>query len=133
MTHPNEDTLLQFVLQTLVESDSSDIKEHLTGCMDCRASVRRMREEVGRIGSVRIQVDVPSAPILPVFQDAPWRRWGWAAGLAAGFLLGILTAHLADGGRPETVPQRLVTRAASSPTSGFTPCRAQDLQTVIRR
>ena len=132
MTHPDEDTLLQFVLQTLGESDYSDVRKHLSRCVHCQGLERKLQQELGRIERVQIQVDAPRFLRLPVLSDAPLRRWRWVAGLAAGFLLGILTARLADYRHPATVPQRLVTQAAPSSPSAYIPCRALDLETALR-
>jgi hypothetical protein len=129
MNHPNEDMLLQFVLETLGDADASNICEHLTECVECRALEVKLRGEVGRIGSVDIHVDMPRVLRLPGVVETPFRHWAWVAGLAAGFLLGMLTARLGEDRHPAAVPQMLATKAATSPISGYIPCRAVDLQT----
>jgi anti-sigma factor RsiW len=129
--HPNEDDLLQYVLQTLGEFDHAEIRKHLSQCEQCRACAQKLEQEIERLGSVRIRVDGPRVPRLPGFSFAPVRRWGWAAGLAAGFLLGILTAHLAENNHPVAVPQRLITTAASSGSSGYVSCQAMDVRTAL--
>jgi anti-sigma factor RsiW len=131
MTHPHDDDLLQFVLQTLEESDHAEIRQHLSQCEQCRVRERKLQEEIERLGRVEIQMDMPRAPRLPTVPFVYARRWGWAAGLAAGFLLGFLTAHLAEDTRPVAVPQRLITTAASSSSSGYVSCQAMDVRTVF--
>lgn len=132
MTHPDEDTLLQFILRTLGEPDDSGVREHLSRCAECRALEQKMQQELARLQEIEIRVDTPGFLRLPVLADAPARHWRWVAGLAAGFLLGILTARLADSGPPAAVPQRLTTQAVSSPPSAYIPCRAVDLKTALR-
>jgi hypothetical protein len=131
MNHPSEDSLIQLVLQTLGESDYAETQEHISRCEQCRARARKLQEEVGRIGSVKIQVDVPRAPRLPGVPRAYIRRWGWVAGLAAGFLLGLLTTHFGEERHPNAVPQRLVTTAALNSSSGYVSCQAMDVRTVL--
>jgi hypothetical protein len=131
MTHPNEDDLLQYVLQTLGEFDHAEIRKHLSQCEQCRACAQNLEQEIERLGSVRIRVDGPRVPRPPGFTFAPVRRWGWAAGLAAGFLLGILTARLSDDRPPVAVPQRLMTTTDPAGSSGYFPCPAMDVRTAF--
>ena len=149
MNHPNEDMMLQFVLETLGDDDASNsflllgvtmqveqvnlikrLHEVLPHAAECRAVEVKLRGEVGRIGSVDIHVDMPRVLRLPGVVETQFRHWAWVAGLAAGFLLGMLTARLGEDRHPAAVPQMLATKAATSPISGYIPCQAVDLQTL---
>lgn len=128
MNHPDEDRLLQYVLQTLGESESSDVRTHLSQCERCRELERILQADVERLGSVPVKVDIPEPPGLTGFPGANIRRWGWAAGLAAGFLLGFFVARTSEEHQPIPVPQRLVTATIRTPPSGYVQCQALDVK-----
>ncbi len=128
MNHPEEDRLLQYVLQTLGESDASEIREHLSQCEGCREIERNLQVDVERIGSVRMQVTIPEPPALTGLPGRYVRRWGWAAGLAAGFLLGFFVARVSYESPPIPVPQRLVTSTIRTSPSAYVTCQALDVK-----
>ncbi len=133
MNHPEEDRLLQYVLQTLGESDASEVREHLSQCEGCREIERNLQVDVEKIGSVRMQVAIPEPPALRSLPGEYVRRWGWAAGLAAGFLLGFLVARASYESPPIPVPQRLVTSTIRTAPSGFVQCQALDVKAFHKR
>ncbi len=132
MNHPDDDTLLQFVLRTVGEAEYSALQQHLSLCEQCREREREMQAEVERLGAIQMQIDLLELPRLPGPIRATIARWGWAAGLAAGFLLGMLTAALTNEEHPAAVPQRLVTTTVVSSSSGYIPCQASDVKTVYK-
>jgi hypothetical protein len=129
MTHPDGDTLLQFVLETLDESDNSAVREHLSACEECRERQRKLEGEITRLASVDLPVTMVAPPRLP------WKvRLGSsvskiAAVLAVGFLLGYATALLSNPVHPIPVQQRLIPAQGRVPSSGYVPCQQVDLRT----
>jgi hypothetical protein len=129
MTHPDSDTLLGFVLQTLDESDSSAVREHLSACEECRERQRKLEGEVARLASVDLQVKMVAPPRLPRRSRLHISVSKFAAVLAAGFLLGYATALLSNPVRPVPVQQRLIPAQVIVPSSGYVPCQGVDLRT----
>jgi hypothetical protein len=130
MTHPNDDRLLEFVLQALEETDSSEVRAHLLKCEQCRDLRRKLQSQVERLGRIDMQIDIPEPSRLPGTQSQFGAVWRWAAVLAAGFLLGFLTAQLSDNAHPIPVPQRLIPAQAPTSSSGYVSCQALDLRTL---
>jgi predicted anti-sigma-YlaC factor YlaD len=133
MTHPNADTLLEFVLQTLEESDNSIVREHLSTCEQCRELQQMLEGEVKRLESIDMHFDVPSPPRLPRRSRLLMTVSRLAAVLAVGFLLGYVTAQLFDPVRPIPVQQRLIPTQVEVSSSGYIPCQAVDLKTIRAR
>jgi hypothetical protein len=129
MTHPHDDGLLEFVLQTLEESDSSVVRAHLLECEQCRDLQRKLQSQVERLGSIDMRIDIPERTRLPGTPRQFAAAWRWAAVLAAGFLLGLLTARLSDKAHPIHVPQRLIVQTPTS-SFGYVSCQALDLRTL---
>jgi hypothetical protein len=130
MTHPNDDRLLEFVLQTLEESEYSVVRAHLLECEQCRDLQRKLQSQVERLGSIDMQIDMAEPSRLPGTPRQFVAAWRWAAVLAAGFLVGFLTARLSDNAHPIAVPQRLIPAEAPTPSSGYVTCQALDLKIV---
>ena len=129
MTHPDADTLLKYVLQTLDESESSSVAEHIAVCENCRNLAQKLLSECTRMGEIEFHVDAPEPPGLPRQPRMILTMLRWAAVLATGFLLGYLTAQLSDPVRPVIVQQRMVPTRAEVSSSGFVSCQAVDVTT----
>jgi anti-sigma factor RsiW len=129
MTHPDADTLLKFVLQTLDESDTRSVMEHLQACEECRGLQQKLLGELARLGKIDFQIDIPSPPGLPRRSRLPLAVSRWAAVLAIGFLLGYMTAQLSDPVRPVVVQQRLIPTRAEASASRYVSCQALDATT----
>ena len=129
MTHPDEDTLLKFVLETLDEPDHSIVRTHLSVCRECQEIQKRLVSEVTRLQSVGVHVDVPAPPGLPHRWRFPLAVSRWAAVLAAGFLLGYLTANISAPLRTIPVQQRLAPTPDGGDTSLFISCKPVDVST----
>ena len=129
MTHPNDDKLLEFVLETLEETDYLVVRAHLLECKQCRDLQQKLQNQVERLGSIDMHIDIPEPSSFPrTLRHAA--AWKWAAVLAAGFLLGFLTAQLSDNAHPIPVPQRLIPIEAQTSSAGYVPCQALDLKTL---
>jgi hypothetical protein len=129
MTHPDTDTLLKFVLQTLEESDEPVVREHLAACDQCRELQQNMQREVQRLGSINLPIGMPAPPRLPGRLRVPMAVLRLAAVLAVGFLIGYGTAQLSQPVNSVPVQQRLIPAQVAVPSSGYIPCRAVDLKT----
>jgi len=129
MTHPDADTLLKFVLQTLDESEGSSVAEHLAVCVRCGDLHQKLLGEVTRLGQVGFHIDLPAPPGIPRRSRLPLAVSRWAAVLAIGFLMGYLTAQLSDPVRPVVIQQRLIPTRAEVSSSGFVSCQAIDATT----
>ncbi|HEX7571897.1 MAG TPA: hypothetical protein VF514_02310 [Bacteroidota bacterium] len=128
MTHPDADTLLKFVIQTLDESESSSVAEHLSVCEKCRDLRQKLLGEFARMGEVEFRIDTPEPPGLPRRLRMTLAVSRWAAVLAIGFLLGYLTAQLSDPVRPVVVQQRLIPTRGEVSSSGYISCQAVDVK-----
>jgi hypothetical protein len=127
MTHLDDDRLLQFVLQTLGEGDYEEARQHVAGCDLCGRAVRMLRTDIERIAGLHLQVEMPEPPVLPVHAHETFRMWRWVAAVAAGFLVGFLTAVMSIDSHPNPVPQRLVPTGASASRAAFVPCQALEV------
>jgi hypothetical protein len=129
MTHPDSDTLLEFVLQTLDESGDSAVREHLSACEQCRERQRRLEGEVTRLARIDLPVELVGPPRLPRRSRLVISVSKFAAVLAAGFLLGYATALLSNPVRPIPVQQHMIPARIAVPSSGYVPCQGVDLRT----
>jgi hypothetical protein len=129
MTHPDGDTLLQFVLQTLDESGNSAVREHLSACEQCIERQRKLEGEITRLASIHLPVKMIAPPRLPRRSRLTTSVSKIAAVLAAGFLLGYATALLSNPVHPIPVQQRLIPAQFRVPSSEYVPCRQVDLRT----
>ena len=129
MTHPDTDTLLKFVLQTLGESDEQIVRDHLSTCEQCRALQQNLQGDINRLGSVNLHIEMPAPPRLLRRLRVPTAVLRLAAVLAVGFLIGYATAQLSEPVRTVPVQQRLIPVEVAVPASGYIPCQAVDLKT----
>jgi len=132
MIHLDEDKLLQYVLKTLGEAEYEEARGHIAGCASCRLAQRRMHDELGRIASLHMDVELPDPPGLSGNAREPYRKWRWAIGLAAGFILGFLSATISVDSHPNPVPQRLVPAVAPASRVGYASCQALEIRDARR-
>lgn len=126
MIHPDSDTLLQFILGTLAESDRSSVAEHLARCEKCSQIRQELLAEVQRLENIDIHVDTPAPPAFPRRSRRTLAASRWAAVLAAGFLLGYLTARIETPLPYVPVQQHLVPASGAGDSLGFMSCQAVD-------
>jgi len=126
MRHPDEDRLLQCILEILEDSECAEVREHLSHCTQCREVEGRLRGDVERMRSVGIRLAIFPPRGLEAHTSNTVRKWSWAAGLAAGFLLGFFSAQFSHDDKPVPVPQRLMTQEAGLGNRGFIPCPVLD-------
>ena len=129
MTHPDHDTLLRFVLQTLDEPDNAIVSGHLPACEECRELEQKFLSEVEKLQGIKFHIAVPAPPRLTRRSRRLVVVSRWAAVLATGFLLGYMTAQLSDPVRPVVVQQRLIPTRAEVSSSAFVSCQAIDVTT----
>ena len=128
MNHPDEDMLLQYVLETLDEAGAREVRVHIDACAACRHTCVTMESQVQQMGSATFPVDIPSLP-LPRSMRRTHAMFilRAAATLIVGFMLGYATALMS---RPE---KEIVTGQQYTPTvprvsiSRPTPCEQVDL------
>jgi hypothetical protein len=130
MTHPDADTLLKFVLQTLEESDEPIIREHLAACDQCRELQQNVQLEIQRLGRINLPIEMPAPPRLHGRLRVPTAVLRLAAVLAVGFLMGYATAQFSEPVSSVPVQQRLIPVRVAVPSSGYIPCQAVDLKTM---
>jgi hypothetical protein len=130
MTHPDTDTLLKFVLQTLQQPDERVVRDHLLTCEQCRARQQNLQGEVQRLGRLNLHIEMPAPPRLSRRLRIPMAVSRLAAVLAVGFLMGYATAQLSEPARTAPVQQRLIPAQVVVPSSGYIPCQAVDLKTT---
>ncbi len=108
-----KDLIQAYVAGELDQDQKAAVKEHLTGCAECRAEVDRSRDLWDLLGAAEIHPP-EGASVWPAVQartlglsdgsrawffgNGPWMRTGLAtAAVAAGLLVGVL----APAGSPE--------------------------------
>jgi len=126
MTHPDADTLLKHVLETLDEPERSEVAGHLAGCEACRKAETEIRGDIRKLEAIGSDVEVPPPPALPRMLERTRVISQWAAVLAAGFLLGYITSNLTSTLPATPVQQRLVPERIVEDTLGFLPCPPVD-------
>lgn len=129
MIHPDSDTLLKFVLQTLDDSENEAVRQHLSHCEQCREEERKTEGGVRRLSSVDIPLEMVVPPPLPRRSHVLIAALKVAAVLAAGFVLGYATAELSNPIRPIPVQQRLIPSQIAVPSSGYVPAQEVDVRT----
>jgi hypothetical protein len=129
MTHPDGDTLLKFVLQTLDKSEDEAVRQHLSSCEQCKGEHRKLEGEVRRLSSFDIPVEMVSPPRLLQRSRGMVPALKVAAVLAVGFLLGYASAQLTNPVHPIPVQQRLIPSHVAVPSSGYVPAREVDVRT----
>ena len=129
MTHPDKDTLLKFVLETLDNPETDALRQHLSLCEQCKGEERRLGEEVSRLSSIEIPVEMASPPRLRRRSRFLVPSLKVAAVLAVGFLFGYATAQLSNPVHPIPVQQRLIPAQVAIPSSGYVPAQQVDLRT----
>lgn len=128
MTHPDSDTILRFALQLLDDRERLEVQEHLSGCKQCRDLCERAMGDVTRLQNIDFDVAIPAPPRLARWLRLPSEVWRWAAVLAAGFLLGYITANLSEPLHPIPVQQHLIPESDWRDSSGFVTCQAVDVK-----
>lgn len=131
MTHPDSDTLLRFVLETLDESGKHEVSRHLSQCGECLEAKDRLQEEVASLGQIEFTVDTPAPPRLLRRHLTVLAVSRWAAVLGAGFILGYLTANFSEPHHSIPVQQRFVPTRNAVDATEFIPCQAVDSKTTL--
>jgi hypothetical protein len=126
MNHPDDDTLLKLVLETLDDVDVAPLREHLSACRGCTEKKERIEAEVGRLRGIAVRVE-GVAPRLPRGRRVLLVAVGAAAILVVGFFSGYLTAELSNPIRPSPVQQRLIPASPVASSTGYISCQAVDL------
>lgn len=128
MTHPDGDALLEFVLQTLDETENEVVRQHLSLCEQCKGEQRRLESDVKRLSTIDLPVEMVSPPRLPRTSRWLMPALKAAAVLAVGFLLGYATAQLSNPVHPIPVQQRLIPSRVAIPSSGYVPAKVVDVR-----
>ena len=126
--HPDDDTLLKYVLDILDAADEKVTRDHVTGCEQCAVRCRDLREPMDRMSKMQFRIQDGTAPRLPQRKrpkSALVMRV--AAILAAGFLAGYLTAGWTTPPPILSVPQHLETESPATSFTHFTSCPQVDL------
>jgi anti-sigma factor RsiW len=111
MIHPDEDTLLKLVLETLDEPAAGQAAEHLAACEPCRAIFDRFKAEAALLGSFDPPLEI-SAPPLPRAKIVSLKSFlRVAAILIIGFSAGFLAREWTRPQAVVVVEQSLVTHA----------------------
>lgn len=132
MTHPDGDTLLKFELQMLEEQEHEAVQRHLLTCNSCRELHQKVLGDVTRLRNFTMDVTVPAPPPLIRHPLSKVEVWRWAAVLAAGFLLGYITANLSESVRPIPVQQHMMPTSEKKDSVGFVSCPAVDAKAAFR-
>ncbi len=128
MSHPDEDTLLKYTLETLDAAGVSLIRQHLLDCRVCREEQEKIEAELRRLRGIAVPVGDAAAPPLPPRSRALLVT-ARAAAILVAFLAGYLTAELSSPPHPAVpVQQRLIPAGPTGPSSGYVSCRPVDIR-----
>jgi hypothetical protein len=130
MTHPDGDTLLKYILQTLDEWEIVTVRQHLSSCEQCEEEARKIEGQVRRLSSLDIPVEIAAPPLLYRRSRGLVPMLIVAAVLAVGFLLGYAAAEFSNPVSTIPVQQRLIPSQISVPSSGNVPAQEVDISSV---
>jgi hypothetical protein len=133
MKHPETDTLLQAILETLQEPELTSVQHHVSGCPECAAHWKELEGQVQTITGVAYPSGEIVPPRLPARHVLGKSILKAAAVLVMGFLMGYATAHLAEEEPRTIVGQRLQPATIPVTTTRNTPSEAIDCATLLLR
>lgn len=126
--HPDDDTLLKYVLEILDDADDAATRDHVTRCGQCAARCRELSKPIDRITTVQFKIQEVAAPRFPRRKRSMSAVVIRAAAiLAAGFLAGYLTAGWTALPPTLSVPQHLEPESPATTLPHFTSCDQIDL------
>ena len=92
--HPNDDTLLHYILGTLEVDMTQGVQDHLHSCPDCQSRLAAIRDDVALLRTAALPPRVPEIPLpgdsFPISRTVIRA----AAILVIGFSFGFLSATL---------------------------------------
>jgi len=130
MTHPDNDTLLRYALETVEAAERETLTTHIAGCPECSRALREITDDLALISGSLPDSSLPTAdvPSIPVLRYVHVRAIFRAAAVVAVILLG---GYLVIGPPGEVsvtvVPQRYTPPAVVIPSGEFAPCEAVDI------
>jgi len=130
MTHPDNDTLLRYALDTTDPGKRDTLQDHLSGCPECSEALAEISADMSLISEYHSSPDTRSrpAPPLPVLRYYSIRTAFRAAAAVAVILLGgYLATTPAGDTRVTVIPQRFTPPAIVIPAGEFAPCEAIDI------
>ncbi|MBP1656998.1 MAG: hypothetical protein H6Q31_1599 [Bacteroidetes bacterium] len=128
MNHPDEDTLLKYVLEVLDTSDARELKGHLDACASCRLACDTIERQVRQLGTVSFPIETPDLP-LPASTRRPYVLYVLraAAILLVGFVLGYTTALMREPEMQVVISQQFRPTAPRVSVSHPLPCEQVDI------
>jgi anti-sigma factor RsiW len=129
MTHPDDDLILRYALETLDAKEHGSVGTHVDGCPQCSvalADITRDLQLISEYGTGPAEVTRPAPPRIPV-PPLVFRTWFRAAAAIAVVILG---GYLATGPGDEgitVVPQQFRPAAVVIPPGEFAPCEVVDI------
>jgi len=130
MTHPDNDTLLRYALETADAAERETLEMHVEGCPGCSRALREIADDLAMIAGSLPDSGVPpvDVPSFPAFRYVHVRAVFRAAAVVAVILLGAYLVSGPPGGASVTVvPQRFSPPAVVIPSGEFAPCEAVDI------
>ncbi len=134
MTHPDNDTILRYALETIDGAEREDLKGHIGGCPDCSRVLEEISLDLAMISRSGPSTVIPPArlPAIPVLRSFTARAAFRAAAVITLILLGgYLLIGPGDGARVTVVPQRFTPPAVVVPAGEFAPCEAVDIAHLL--
>ncbi len=131
MKHPDQDTLLQFALETLETDELLAIEFHLAGCEECSEAVGKIRNELDLIACVSIPVQPPLYPAIKIVHHNRFLALKIAAILVIGFSLGFGTSLAVQPSQIEIVPQRVTLQIPKEEIQKYAAAEPINLQVPI--
>lgn len=127
MNHPADDTLLEFLLETVDEKEKALLKEHLDACSPCKERFLRIQRETDVLGSFNPDLP-PLEARMPKGRPYLGRKYSHlAAGLILGFSLGYGYSRVAVPSEATVVASYLAKSSPLLAGEEFVVCETVDL------
>lgn len=127
MKHPDENTLLKYVLELLESEEETLVKIHIEKCENCKEKYKQIKDGTNLLKGFDPEIETGNMS-LPVKKEFIFSFWLKAAAiLLIGFILGYYTAIQINSKEVNVVEQNLISKPFSNPANEFTPCEQVDL------
>ncbi len=134
MTHPDNDTILRYALETIDGAERGKLKGHIGACPDCSRALEEVYRDLVMIAGSEPSTVLPPArlPAIPLIRSFTARAAFRAAAVVTVILLGgYLLSGPGDDARVTVVPQRFTPPSVVIPAGEFAPCEAVDIAHLL--
>jgi len=132
MSHPNDDTLLQSVLEILDIAEEENLREHLLLCPECRKRLQKMKQDTEPLAGIRAASASPALPQRKGRSQIMYTVLKAAALVLIGFLAGFSASNLTCPQSVNVIPAYLNPSSPADTVTQYAVCEAVDMSAAIR-